>query len=514
MNNKFLRLAASGLVTAGTAVGLNALNATVPVDFLSLKPGQNSQQALAQDVEEATNVRVYREASPAVVSIRAGSSTGSGSIISPDGLVLTNAHVVQQARTVTVILSDGREFEGSVVAFGENGLDLAAVRIQGQRDLPTIRLARPNAVEVGQRAFAIGNPFGQFQNTFTVGIVSRIDQNRGLIQTDAAINPGNSGGPLLNSQGELIGVNSSIFTTGRTSGNIGIGFAIATDRVQSFLTAVQEGRAPREAQRIPFPGTENARQLTLNGAPVQGTLDRNSSVLPADNSFFNAYTFDARAGQRVVIDMISDEIDAYLILLAPDGRDLAQNDDGGSGTNARLELQLPSNGTYTILANSFGSGESGRYNLRLSTSGTPSSSSSPSPPSRPPVAPMLSPSVPPGPPRGSSPPSSPTSQEILRREGVLGQDSAVLPGDGSLYNEYDFEGRAGQSVTIDLESDDFDTYLILLGPDGQVVAANDDISPDNLNSRISITLPRSGTYRAIANSYDATGRGRYVITIR
>ena len=95
---------------------------------------------------------------------------------------------------MNIILSDGRKLVGDVVGFGEEGLDLAVVKIRGQNNLPTIPLARPGSVKVGQQAFAIGNPFGKFQGTFTVGIISHIDLSRGLVQTNAAINPGNSGG--------------------------------------------------------------------------------------------------------------------------------------------------------------------------------------------------------------------------------------------------------------------------------------------------------------------------------
>jgi S1-C subfamily serine protease len=100
-------------------------------------------------------------------------------------------------QVVTVRLADGRTFQGDVVGYGDNRIDLAAVRLRGTSgNLPVITVAAPNSARVGQRAFAIGSPFG-LQGTLTVGIVSRIDTERGLIQTDAAINPGNSGGPCL-----------------------------------------------------------------------------------------------------------------------------------------------------------------------------------------------------------------------------------------------------------------------------------------------------------------------------
>src|SRR4028118_251092 len=197
MSTRYLRIVTSGMISAAT-IGATTIKPIALVNSVNLPLQPNS--AFAQDIDEQTNIRVYQRASPAVVSIDAGDGTGSGSIISRDGLILTNAHVVEGSRTVDVVLADGRKFRGEVVGFGGNGLDLGIVKIPAQNNLPTITFAR-NPVQVGQRAFAIGNPFGRFQGTFTTGIVSRIDKERGLIRTDAAINPGNSGGPLLHSQG-------------------------------------------------------------------------------------------------------------------------------------------------------------------------------------------------------------------------------------------------------------------------------------------------------------------------
>jgi serine protease Do len=585
MKKNFCHRLPSGLAILGMAFGLNLLNAISPFELLSLTQlGQrNPQTALAQakvkqdrerrprrseenqqdqerrprrseeteenqerrsqdseeilqDPEEIINVRVYRMASPAVVSIETDDgASGSGSIISSDGLILTNAHVVSGSQAVTVILPDGQELKGDVIAFGESGLDLAAIRLQGEpEDLPTIELAPPRSLEVGQRTFAIGNPFGQFQGTFTTGVISRVDLDRGLIQTDAAINPGNSGGPLLNSQGQLIGVNSAIFTQREDGGNIGIGFAISADRAQSFLVAVREGRAPREPQQSPLLGGSGrpAEQVTLNGQTIQGQLSNRSDILPSDGSYFNAYTFEGQQGQQVEIEMRSQDFDAYLILLAPDGRSLQQDDDSAGNTDARISVTLPETGNYTVLANSFERRQTGRYTIRFSTGtttppspgtpGRPQPSPSPDqPPQGTPGRPQPSPGQPPsgrppatpGQPPGS-PSTPPSGPAILQEQGTLGPGAPVLQSDGSLYREHTFEGRSGQNVTISMESGDFDTYLILVGPDGSKIAENDDASPDTLNSSISVTLPENGTYRIIANALDRTGRGNYTLTVR
>lgn len=477
-NTKPLHLALSGLATVGTTLAFSLLNAVVSAEWLSFANfiPVGTHQALALRPDE-----VYDRASPAVAFIESDNSVGSGIVVREDGLVLTNAHVVAGNEEVTVTINNQRH-RGIVLGFASEGLDLAVIQIQGGGDFPTIRFADPGSVRVGQSVFAIGSPFG-LQGTLTTGIVSRIDRERGFIQTDAAINPGNSGGPLLNEDAELIGINTSIFdpraSSGGQAGSLGIGFAIPVDQAQTFLVAAQSGTAAQTAQTPSILSDSGVASLAFNST-VQGRLDRNSSVLPADNSYFNAYTFAGTAGQQVVIDMASTDLNPYLILLAPNGAPLAQDDDGGGGGNSRLAVTLPDSGTYTILANSFSSGEEGDYSLVLAA---------------------------------ASNQQQQQNNLLLQIEGVLGQGSPTLQ-DGSLYGEHTFQGRAGQTVTISLESNDFDTYLILLGPDNQVVAENDDLASNTLNSGMTITLSASGTYRVIANAYDSSGTGRYLLTVR
>jgi serine protease Do len=438
--------------------------------------GFGPSPALAQQVDEATTIRVYEQVSPAVVAIITSDGNGSGSIVDANGLILTNAHVVGPERVVTVKLSDGRTFQGDVVGYGQNRLDLAAVQLRGNpTGLPTVAIAPVSSVRVGQSAFAIGSPFG-LEGTLTVGIVSRIDRDRNVIQTDAAINPGNSGGPLLNSSGQMIGVNTSIFTTGEGGGNVGIGFAIPTDVVQTFLASVRSGTATATA-----PGDRNNREpiAIALGATVQGQLDDSSNVLP-DGSLYNPYRFEGTAGQTVTIEMSSPDLDPYLILVSPDREDFSvQDDDSGGGLNARISVQLPFTGSYIVLANALSEGEAGRYQLRVSGSGG-----------------------------GAPSPSSPATQI----QGTLGPGDPTLS-DGSFYREVNFQGRAGQTVRILLESPDFDAYLILQDAGGNRLGENDDIDQGNTNAAIVTQLPRDGTYSVLVNSFQPGESGRFRLTI-
>jgi len=176
---------------------------------------------------------------------RVQSSLGSGVILSSDGLVVSNYHVVGEADQIRVVLSDRREFDADVL-LADKQSDLAVLKLRGVKDLPAIKLRRSKDVEVGDLVLAIGNPFGVGQ-TVSSGIISGLARSGGaigkarsyFIQTDAPINPGNSGGALVDMQGALVGINTSILT--RSGGSNGIGFAIPADLVASFLKQAQAG---------------------------------------------------------------------------------------------------------------------------------------------------------------------------------------------------------------------------------------------------------------------------------
>lgn len=177
---------------------------------------------------------------------RVQNSLGSGVILSADGIVVSNFHVVGMATDIRVVLNDRREFSARVM-LGDQESDLAILKIDAPEPLPFLELRRSDSVEVGELALAIGNPFGVGQ-TVSSGIVSGLARSgnsggsgRGyFIQTDAPINPGNSGGALVDTSGRLIGVNTSILS--RSGGSNGIGFAIPADLVAAFVAQAQEGR--------------------------------------------------------------------------------------------------------------------------------------------------------------------------------------------------------------------------------------------------------------------------------
>ncbi len=166
---------------------------------------------------------------------------GTGFVISEDGYVCTNHHVVAGFDRVRVRLHD-REYEAKIV--GSDSLtDIALLKIEGARGLKPVKLGDSSKVQVGDWAVAIGNPFG-LERTFTVGVISAVarrgvdDMDMDHLQTDASINPGNSGGPLINLDGEVIGMNRMIFS--RTGGNLGIGFAIPVNRVREIVDQLRE----------------------------------------------------------------------------------------------------------------------------------------------------------------------------------------------------------------------------------------------------------------------------------
>lgn len=209
---------------------------------------------------------------------RQGSGMGSGVIVSPDGYVVTNHHVVDGANTVTVTLIDKREFVGTLVG-SDPQTDLAVIKISG-KDLPSIPWGDSSTLEVGEYVLAIGNPFG-LNSTVTQGIVSALGRGgmgitkyEDFIQTDAAINPGNSGGALVNMRGELVGINTAILS--RSGGYQGVGFAIPTTMGRHvFDSVVKTGSVRRGFLGVGIQEISKDLATSLNLPNTSGALVTN-----------------------------------------------------------------------------------------------------------------------------------------------------------------------------------------------------------------------------------------------
>jgi serine protease Do len=309
MMSKKTRLVAAGAITGLTVItGLN-----IPDQYYAaLRPVQaaSSANALAQGLPDFINLA--KKLGPSVVNVsttsvraseRRGSSprsndpaeefwqrffggqtprgpqrqsgVGSGFIVDADGTILTNYHVVDGAQKLSVTLSDGKSYDAKVIGRDQKS-DIAVIKIDAGRSLPAAQLGDSDRLEVGEWVMAIGNPFG-LDHTVTSGIVSAKGRNIGqgpydnFIQTDASINPGNSGGPLINLRGEVVGINSAIFS--QSGGNIGIGFAIPSNAVKELLPQLRDkGKVVRgfigaSVQRV---SPEIAESLGIN--PVRGAL--------------------------------------------------------------------------------------------------------------------------------------------------------------------------------------------------------------------------------------------------
>ena len=228
-------VAAALCVAAGTGGGILATQ----VAGAAPASTTTAVAAKAASTGTLTTAQVAANVSPSVVTVLAdtssGGAEGSGVVLSSDGLVLTNNHVVESATRVRVTLSDGRTLDATVVG-ADATADLAVLRVSGASGLTAATLGSSADLQVGDAVLAFGSPLG-LEGTVTAGIVSAVDRTiqdgdtslTGLIQTDAPINPGNSGGPLVDSSGQVVGIDVAIATTGQDGGNIGVGFAIPID---------------------------------------------------------------------------------------------------------------------------------------------------------------------------------------------------------------------------------------------------------------------------------------------
>jgi S1-C subfamily serine protease len=250
--------------------------------------GPSTARATSLSSDENNNIDIYKAAHIATVNITStvyrrtiffevypSKDQGSGFLISADGKILTNSHVVANERQLEVTLPDQSHYKARLLSRDEAN-DVALLQIEPRAKLPALHLGDSDGLQVGQKVLAIGNPFG-LEGTLTTGIVSSLGRTirgenertlEGLIQTDAAINPGNSGGPLLDSAGNVVGINTAIL--GPNGGNIGIGFAMPINRAKLMLDDFQAGRKrPKLGASVVWIAGDYADALNL---PSQGGL--------------------------------------------------------------------------------------------------------------------------------------------------------------------------------------------------------------------------------------------------
>src|SRR5712692_8674437 len=251
---RFRTLIIAAVLVGGFVYFTAGPNSLVRRGFSSgpLWSGPSVARSAGLGADELNNIEIYKTAKDSVAYITSTvyqrtfffdvvptRELGSGFIINPDGQILTNFHVISGSSQVVVTLPDHTQYKAQIMV-RDRADDLALIKIEPKRKLPYLNLGDSDRLQVGQKVLAIGNPFG-FAGTLTVGVVSTLGRDlqsenneklEGMIQTDAAINPGNSGGPLLDSQGNVIGINTAIYGPGS---NIGIGFAIPINRAKAML---------------------------------------------------------------------------------------------------------------------------------------------------------------------------------------------------------------------------------------------------------------------------------------
>lgn len=307
---------ADGSQAASAIEESNTFLSTLQQNTKQEQAWQTANMAETYTQDEIQNISVYEKCNEAVVNISTQvmaydwffnavpqeSGSGSGSIIDSRGYIVTNLHVIENAYKIYISLSDGSQYEGTVVGT-DSASDIAVLKFDppAGMELSTIPFGSSENLKVGQKVLAIGNPFG-FERTLTTGIVSGLGRPiknedgtiiRNMIQTDSAINPGNSGGPLLDTQGRMIGINTMIYSTSGSSA--GIGFAVSIDTAKRVVAdLIQYGKVHR--------GTINGRliQLTSQIAKYAG-LSVSSGLLVSElDASSNAQKAGLKAGTEAV----------------------------------------------------------------------------------------------------------------------------------------------------------------------------------------------------------------------
>lgn len=446
-------------VTTAT-LSLMAVTSAIATEVALTLPGSPLAQAAIAQTVSAESVE------DAVVYVQTDRGQGSGVIIDANGLIITNAHVVEGSRQVQVRIQ-GRMVEAEVVSIGSSRcLDLALLKVEGQRNLSTLELGEMDSIATRQDIYAIGYP-GRVPNgsaSVVQGIISNIHQVEGLLQLSAPINPGNSGGAIVDEDDQLLGI-----ATSRLRGDVeGITFAVSIDKVRAFVDAYHQGLIFPIGQYV-MPGQgENAlpQILALDVDEVTGVLEPTDGHYCRDRSAVDLYTLEAEAGQAIMLEMQSSQIATYLMLVAPDGQVIAHSTPGERGRSSILMNKLPQSGTYTVIANALNPREYASYQLEATTL-------------------------------------------LLLETGAIDRSTPPCTEAGHLCLSYAFQGQANQVVSV-AHSAEFTPYLELVDPNGQVIANGQADSQGSL----ALELPADGWYRLYISNVDQEERGAFTLAIR
>jgi serine protease Do len=464
--SQFVRFVSSGLLTVQVTIATSLISEFV----LTMPNTVYTQAAHAQGASQAT--KIYEKVSPAVVFVRADIndetySTGSGVIIESNGLIVTNAHVIAGAKSIRVILKNGEVLKAQVVSQGKGDcLDLALLKVQGRSNLPTVKLANLTASQHGEDVFAIGHPEGTFPSSITQGIVSNLFINEGWVQTDAALNHGNSGGALINSAGELLGINTKRFAQDTTNMNL----AISADKVRSLVYTTQHPLSKLfETVLIPANLTSQSalsQRLLLDGTEVLGTLKADGSLMCKDKSHADLYTFEVQSEQPIRLEMQSADMGSYLAVLDADGNIVLGGGVNRPNQSAVILGNLPKAGTYTVIANAATAEQLGRYRLQA------------------------------------------TIPLMIEPDGRLTKQDPKLK-NGAPYRSYEFTGKAGQVIEVALHQFAFRPSLTLLDALGKELP----MGTANSQGNSKITLPQDGVYQLIVSTTSPSDLGRFALSV-
>ncbi|MCW3015849.1 MAG: Protease Do [Solirubrobacterales bacterium] len=279
-------------VTQSAAADATPASATATTGLTAAQIYQRSKDAVAFITANVTQ----QTSSPFGAQQQSGTATGTGFVVSSDGLIVTNAHVIDGADSIKVKVGDRATVTASVVGV-DTSTDIALLRIDtGGASLPTLALADSSGVQIGDAAFAIGNPYG-LDRTLTTGVVSALHRSisapdgyaiSDVLQTDAALNPGNSGGPLLDATGRVIGVNSQIESSGSsasgtTGGNTGVGFAVPSNTVKRVVAQLKAtGKATHPYLGVSTADTTSGVTGALVGSVTSGGPADHAGVQQGD----------------------------------------------------------------------------------------------------------------------------------------------------------------------------------------------------------------------------------------